>query len=137
MGLGAPVGSVIVGTQAFIDKCRRLRKACGGTMRQAGVLAAAALMAMKEIHPVLHLDHLRMSELAAGLGKLDGVKVQRPVQSNICFVNFVKEIPVNYIVSELRKYKALLEAKFPRVRSARIVLAPSITSLIRVVTPIR
>ena len=108
MGLGAPVGSVIVGTQAFIDKCRRLRKACGGTMRQAGVLAAAALMAMKEIHPVLHLDHLRMSELAAGLGKLDGVKVQRPVQSNICFVNFVKEIPVYYIVSELRKYNIVV-----------------------------
>ena len=71
-GLGAPVGSVIVGTTEFIAKCRRLRKACGGTMRQAGVLAAAALMAMKEIHPVLHLDHLRMNELAAGLGKIDG-----------------------------------------------------------------
>jgi len=70
-GLGAPVGSVIVGTHEFIAKCRRLRKACGGTMRQAGVLAAAALMAMKEIHPVLHLDHVRMNELAAGVGKVN------------------------------------------------------------------
>ena len=107
-GLGAPVGSVILGTKTFIDKCRRLRKACGGTMRQAGVLAAAALMAMKEIHPVIHLDHLRMSELAAGLGKLDGVKVQRPVQSNICFVHFAKELSVNYIVTELRKYNIIV-----------------------------
>ena len=50
-GLGAPVGSVILGTAAFAAKCRRLRKACGGTMRQVGTLAAAALAAHGEIFP--------------------------------------------------------------------------------------
>lgn len=107
-GLGAPVGSVILGTRDFIAKCRRLRKACGGTMRQAGVLAAAALMAVKEVLPVLHLDHARMNELAAGLGKIEGIKVQRPVQSNICFVNFAKEIPVHDVVAELAKYNVIV-----------------------------
>jgi len=102
-GLGAPVGSVILGDAEFIRRARRLRKACGGTMRQAGVLAAAALMALKEIHPVIHLDHLRMTELATGLGKIDGLKVGRPVQSNICFLNFAKEIDVPGVLAELRK----------------------------------
>ena len=68
--LGAPVGSVIVGTREFIAKCRRLRKACGGTMRQAGTLAAAALTAHGEIGPMIHIDHSRMSDLAAGLSKI-------------------------------------------------------------------
>jgi threonine aldolase len=73
-GLGAPVGTIVLGDAAFIHKARRLRKACGGAMRQVGVLAAAALMALKEIHPVIHLDHVRMNELATGLGKVDGLK---------------------------------------------------------------
>ena len=55
-GLGAPVGSVIVGAEAFISKCRRLRKACGGGMRQAGTLAAAALAAYEEIGPNIARD---------------------------------------------------------------------------------
>ena len=107
-GLGAPVGSVIIGTTEFIAKCRRLRKACGGTMRQVGVLAAAALMAAKEVLPILHLDHVRMKELAAGLGKIPGLKVQLPVQSNICFINFAREIPVESVIDGLKEHNVLV-----------------------------
>ena len=106
--LGAPVGSVIVGTREFIAKCRRLRKACGGTMRQAGTLAAAALTAHGEIGPMIHMDHSRMSDLAAGLSKIQGLKVQRPVQSNIAFVSLDERIDVEWMVAEMRKRDVVL-----------------------------
>jgi threonine aldolase len=106
--LGAPVGSVVVGTRAFIAKCRRLRKACGGTMRQAGTLAAAALTAHGEIGPLIHVDHSRMSDLAAGLSKIQGLKVQRPVQSNIAFVNLDERIDVKWMVAEMKKKDVVL-----------------------------
>ena len=90
-GLGAPVGSVIVGTVDFIKKCRRLRKACGGGMRQAGTLAAAALTAYDEIWGggQIAMDHERATTLANALDTLPGLHVQFPPQTNIFFLNIV------------------------------------------------
>ena len=120
-GLGAPVGSVILGTAAFAAKCRRLRKACGGTMRQVGTLAAAALAAHDEIFPKMPTDHLRMTELASGLQKIKGIRVQRPVQTNICFVHLDDAFPVAEVVERLG-------------REAMVRVVPWVGNSVRLVT---
>lgn len=74
-GLGAPVGSVLLGTQALIDKARRWRKVCGGGWRQAGMLAAACMHALDHHVERLADDHARAARLAAGLARLPTVSV--------------------------------------------------------------
>ena len=83
-GLGAPVGSMIVGSKDFIDRCRVIRKMLGGGMRQAGVLAAAALVGLEEGPKRLHIDHENARVLAQGLARIPGIKIQpEKVQTNI------------------------------------------------------
>jgi threonine aldolase len=83
-GLGAPVGSLLVGSKRFIEQARIYRKALGGGMRQAGVLAAAGLIALEEGPKRLHQDHANAKFLAEGLQKLRGIKVNADkVQTNI------------------------------------------------------
>lgn len=89
-GLGAPVGSALVGSQAFIAQAHRIRKMLGGGMRQAGVLAAAALHALDHHVERLADDHAHARALAEGLRGLPGVTVQRP-QTNIVFVDLAPE----------------------------------------------
>lgn len=74
-GLGAPVGSVLVGSRDFIHQARTWRKRLGGGMRQAGVLAAAGLVAMEETPKVLHVDHENAKALAQGLAEIGGVEI--------------------------------------------------------------
>src|SRR5712692_5953696 len=74
-GLGAPVGSMLLGTRAFIDEARVIRKMLGGGMRQAGVLAAAGLVALEESPKRLAEDHANAKRLAAGVAELPGVKI--------------------------------------------------------------
>jgi len=83
-GLGAPVGSVLVGTAEFVARARFLRKAVGGSMRQAGVLAAAGLFALKENLPKLPADASRAGRLAAGLRAL-GADVPEPPTNLVYF----------------------------------------------------
>ena len=83
-GLGAPVGSMIVGSRDFIEHGRVLRKILGGGMRQVGVLAAAALVALEEGPKRLHIDHDNAQLLAQGLAQIPGIGVQPDkVQTNI------------------------------------------------------
>jgi threonine aldolase len=83
-GLGAPVGSMIVGSRGLIERCRVMRKMLGGGMRQAGVLAAAALVALEEGPKRLGLDHQNARVLAQGLARSPGVKINaEKVQTNI------------------------------------------------------
>ena len=83
-GLGAPVGSMIVGSRDFIEHGRVLRKILGGGMRQVGVLAAAALVALEEGPKRLHVDHENAKLLAQGLAQIPGIVVQPDkVQTNI------------------------------------------------------
>jgi len=77
-GLGAPVGSILLGDTQFIQGARRLRKALGGGMRQAGVLAAAGLVAIDSMPDRLQLDHQRAELLAKALRRLDGAQVTPP-----------------------------------------------------------
>ncbi len=89
-GLGAPVGSALVGSRAFIARAHRVRKMLGGGMRQAGVLAAAALHALDHHVERLADDHQHARLLAEGLQSLAGVTVQAP-QTNILFVDLAPE----------------------------------------------
>jgi threonine aldolase len=83
-GLGAPVGSMLVGSREFIDKARITRKLLGGGMRQAGVLAAAGLVALEETPKILHRDHENARRLAEGLAKIPGVSIDpKKVVTNI------------------------------------------------------
>jgi threonine aldolase len=83
-GLGAPVGSMIVGSQEFIDKARIYRKMFGGGMRQVGVLAAAGRVALEESPKRLHIDHQNARRLAEGIAQIPGLQVDpRNVQTNI------------------------------------------------------
>ncbi|MCA1566380.1 MAG: low specificity L-threonine aldolase [Acidobacteria bacterium] len=86
-GLGAPVGSMLLGSRAFIDEARRWRKLLGGGMRQAGVIAAAGLVALEESPKLLHLDHANARRLAAGVAELPGVKIdpERVVTNIVIF----------------------------------------------------
>lgn len=83
-GLGAPVGSMIVGSKDLIDRCRVFRKMLGGGMRQAGVLAAAARIALEDGPQRLHIDHDNAQLLAQGLAEIPGIKITpEKVQTNI------------------------------------------------------
>ncbi|SEH17039.1 L-threonine aldolase [Natronorubrum sediminis] len=84
-GLGAPVGSVLAGDEAFVARARRTRKLLGGGMRQAGIIAAPGLEAL-ENRADLETDHRRARELAAGLSTLEGFDVQEP-ETNIVLVD--------------------------------------------------
>nr|GMD86154.1 probable low-specificity L-threonine aldolase 1 [Ipomoea batatas] len=87
-GLGAPVGSVIVGSKTFIDRARIMRKTLGGGMRQLGVLCAAALVGLQEHVGKLEGDHKKAKTLAEGLNKISGLEVDMAsVETNI--VSFI------------------------------------------------
>lgn len=82
-GLGAPVGSVLIGSKEFIHKSRRVRKVFGGGMRQAGIIAAGGLYALKNNIDRLKTDHEHARLLGATLESLDWVKEVVPVDTNI------------------------------------------------------
>jgi threonine aldolase len=85
-GLGAPVGSMLVGSREFIEEARIARKMLGGGMRQAGVLAAAGLIALEEGPKRLHIDHANAKFLAEELAQIPGIKINpAKVESNILF----------------------------------------------------
>lgn len=113
-GLGAPAGSLLFGPADFIRQARRWRKALGGGLRQAGVLAAAGLYALEHHFARLAEDHDNAARLGAGLAAL-GLKVD-PVQTNLVFV----EIPAADL-DALREYlptQGILAALGPKTRLA-------------------
>jgi threonine aldolase len=86
-GLGAPVGSVVCGSTAFVERARRVRKMIGGGMRQAGVLAAAGLVALERMVDRLAEDHANARALAEALAAMPGLAVDlASVQTNIVIV---------------------------------------------------
>jgi threonine aldolase len=87
-GLGAPVGSLLLGSKEFIEEARLVRKMLGGGMRQAGVLAAAGLVALEESPQRLHLDHENARYLAHGLAEIPGIRIDpAKVVTNILFLD--------------------------------------------------
>jgi len=87
-GLCAPVGSVVCGSSAFIGKVRRLRKQLGGGMRQAGILAAAGIVALNTMVARLAEDHQRAQSLAAGLREIPGIRIDmHSPTTNMLFIS--------------------------------------------------
>jgi len=90
-GLGAPVGSLIVGSRVFIERCRSIRKMLGGGMRQAGVLAAAGLVALEKGPRRLQIDHDNAKFLATQLAGIPGITLDpAKVQTNIVIFDLKK-----------------------------------------------
>jgi threonine aldolase len=89
--LGAPVGSMIVGSRPFMEKARIYRKMFGGGMRQAGVIAAAGLVALEKSPGRLHIDHENARRLAEGITGIRGLRVDpAKVRSNIVIFDCAK-----------------------------------------------
>jgi threonine aldolase len=88
-GLGAPIGSALCGSRALIARARRIRKASGGSMRQAGIVAAAALHALDHHLDRLEDDHANARRLAEGLAGIDALRVDAP-QTNMVFAHFTE-----------------------------------------------
>jgi len=91
-GLGAPIGSVLVGTKSHIKKARRIRKVLGGGMRQAGILAAAGIYALDNNIKRLEEDHRRAKAIAETLKDLPFVKSILPVETNIIVYTLIDEV---------------------------------------------
>jgi threonine aldolase len=86
-GLGAPVGSVLVGSKPFIEEAHLIRKMLGGGMRQAGILAAAGLVALEDGPARLHIDHGNAKFLAEGLAEIPGISINpAKVVTNILII---------------------------------------------------
>ncbi|EGQ7982263.1 TPA: low-specificity L-threonine aldolase [Vibrio vulnificus] len=108
-GLGAPVGSLLLGSKEYIAKARRLRKMVGGGMRQAGILAAAGKLALTEQVAQLKVDHANAKALAQGLSELPGVHVNPDfVQTNIVFAKLDDGINIDAIAQKLAKESIII-----------------------------
>lgn len=101
-GLGAPIGSIIVSNKKLIKTARHLRKMLGSGMRQAGILAAAGLYALKHNLPRLHEDHKKAQSLANGLLNIDELKDKIECYTNMVFVNIGYQ-GLNELPAHLRK----------------------------------
>lgn len=94
-GLGAPVGALLAGSAAFVDRARRFRKLLGGGMRQAGILAAAGLVALEEVLPRLAEDNRRGRVLADGIAQVPGIDLDPvTVETNIVFFRLDPSAPL-------------------------------------------
>jgi threonine aldolase len=109
-GLCAPVGSVLCGSKEFIQKARRIRKQLGGGMRQAGILAAAGIIAMQTMTGRLTEDHLRAKKMAAGLAAIGGLVLDAgSPYTNMIFVNIDDSVQLKATqLADLFKNKGVL-----------------------------
>ncbi len=116
-GLCAPVGSVLCGSQEFIHKARRIRKQLGGGMRQAGILAAAGIVALEQMVDRLAEDHCRARNLALGLAAIPGLKLDREdPPTNMVFASLDDSLPATSaeIAQRLLEYKIKIGTVGPR-----------------------
>jgi threonine aldolase len=90
-GLCAPVGSLLCGRADFIAEARRARKVVGGGMRQAGIIAAAGIVALEQMADRVGEDHVRAKQLAHGLAEIPGVDVA-PVATNILYFRLAEQV---------------------------------------------
>lgn len=114
-GLCAPVGSILLGSAEFIARGRAVRKALGGGMRQAGILAAAGLIALEEMPKRLHEDHANARLLAERLAEVPGVELNLDrVQSNIVIFGLSGGPDASTVVGRLKERGVLAGAVGPR-----------------------
>ena len=121
-GLGAPVGSVVVGDADFIKRARRMRKILGGGTRQAGIIAAAGIVAITEMIERLADDHANARKLADGLAKLDGIFLDP------------ETVETDIVYFELRRDDITPAQLSAGLRELGVLLNPSGGNLLRAVT---
>ncbi|MCF8256151.1 MAG: aminotransferase class I/II-fold pyridoxal phosphate-dependent enzyme [Flavobacteriales bacterium] len=114
-GLGAPVGSLLLGDDAFIHQARRVRKMMGGGMRQAGFLAAAGLYALQNQVARLEQDHLHAKLLADTLSSLPYIKDVLPQQTNIVSFRLSESVETDHFLGHLSKNGVLAMSLGPHM----------------------
>jgi len=108
-GLGAPIGSLLVGNKELITKAKRIRKSLGGGMRQSGVVAVAGLIGFNDyLNNVLENDHNNIKILASKIKDLPGFEIQDEVHTNILFIHIHSDIHDEQSISLLLKEKNIL-----------------------------
>lgn len=107
-GLGAPVGSVLLGSKLHIEKALRIRKLFGGAMRQAGYLAAAGIYALDNHIDRLAIDHTRAQVIGLALQKCKLVKYVEPIETNIVIFNVIDSINEQDFIDRLKRAGILL-----------------------------
>jgi threonine aldolase len=127
-GLAAPIGSVVCGDRAFITEARRARKVVGGGMRQAGVIAAAGIVALEQMVDRLAEDHAHARALASGLAGLPGIQVEDvPVRTNIVYFRITRpDLDAPGLTARLEKQGVRMLPLDPR--RARAVLNYHVTA---------
>jgi threonine aldolase len=115
-GLGAPVGSLVIGPKDFIARAHRFRKQFGGGMRQAGILAAAGIYALEHNVERLAEDHLNAKRLAKGIAEIDGLDIDvSAVETNILFFHVRKPgLSVPLLLERLRTEGVLMGGTGPQ-----------------------
>lgn len=116
-GLCAPVGSMLVGTKKFIARARHLRKMVGGGMRQAGILAAAGIVALETMIERLEDDHARARKLADGLRQVKGLVVDAGSPfTNMVYLNLSEEVALDagQVAVKMRERDILVDQESPR-----------------------
>jgi len=129
-GLSAPVGSVLCGSDEFITRARKMRKMLGGGMRQAGVIAAAGLVALDTVLPLLLQDHANAKRLAVGLSQIPGFDcAPERIRTNLVYFGLPSDVPARPFADRLRergvKLNSVGEAKV-RAVTHRMVEAEDI-----------
>jgi threonine aldolase len=108
-GLGAPIGSLLIGNKELITKAKRIRKSLGGGMRQSGIVALAGLVGFNDyLNNLLENDHNNIKILANIIKDLPGFKIQEEVQTNILFIHIDSDIHDEQSISLLLKRKNIL-----------------------------
>ncbi len=113
-GLGAPVGSVLIGSKEFIKKARRIRKVFGGAMRQAGYLAAAGIYALENNIVRLSEDHHHASQILAALQKKDFVGEVLPVETNIIIFEVKGRFTASVLATKMKEVGIFVIAISPK-----------------------
>jgi threonine aldolase len=116
-GLGAPIGAVIAGTGEFIDEVWRWKQRLGGSMRQAGICAAACTYALDHHVDRLAEDHANARALARGLAQIAGIEVQEPETNLVFFKPDGTGVNGDAMVSALHKHGVLLAMMDGRIRA--------------------
>ncbi len=121
-GLGAPIGSMLVGSRDFIDQARSVRKSLGGGMRQVGILAAAGLIAIEEMPKRLHEDHENARRLAEALAEVPGLSLDP------------KKVVTNIIIFDVTGTGMPSEVLLRRLKEHNVIGGAVNSSLVRLVT---
>jgi threonine aldolase len=116
-GLGAPIGGVLAGTRAFIDEAWRWKQRLGGSMRQAGICAAACVYALDHHVDRLASDHDNARALARGLSQIAGVEVQQPETNLVFFRPDGAGVSGDQMVTALRQRGVMLAMMDGRIRA--------------------